>query len=542
MNLPYQPANHSFYHTDTLPVIKVYAFYRLALTLLLAGIFFSDIIPEMLGQEHPALFKYTITLYTVITFISLARLSGSRFSSSDQHVFLICLVDITAITLLMHSSGGVNSSLGLLLFVTISAGSITLTSQIANLLAAMATIAIITESIYRVSYLNQDLSLLVPAGLLGLLLFTTAQLFRYLTQRMQQASEEAERESIGRIQAQQLNQLIVQRMRTGILVLSPSGQVRLINQSGKVLLNISQDKVTEEGKSNFNLSEIPVLYETFSQWKASPRQKLNPIKVQQAGPELQISYASLDEQETSDIILFIEDTREMAQQAQQLKLASLGHLTASIAHEVRNPLGAISHAAQLLAESETVTPHDHRLTEIIQNHSNRVNKIIENILQLSRRNTSTPRKINLDVFLDNFVNSYKQTNLEDIHIDMVFLNDHIECNIDPSQLEQILSNLCDNGLRYSKQATGVASITLKSYIDERQGHPCLDIIDDGEGIPEESQDKVFEPFYTTDNAGTGLGLYLSRELCESNQARLDYTTDDGKSCFRISFAHAEKLQ
>lgn len=534
-----------FHQRDVLPLLKVHAFYRISLAILLAGLFFSDFAPSLLGKANPILFRNTISLYLTITLVSLITLISKRFSPSDQHIFLICFIDITAITLLMHASGGVNSSLGLLLFVTISAGSIILTSQIANLLAALATIAIISESSYRLIYFKADTSLLLPAGMLGFFLFVTAQLFRYLSKRMQEASQEAEQESQRRIQAQQLNQLIVQRMRTGILILSPSGEIKLINEGAKKLLDLNNELSPEHNLNDMSLVDIPDLFQTFSQWKSNSQQKLPPIQLHGSGPELQISYAQIDQEKNTDIILFMEDIQAISQQAQQLKLASLGHLTANIAHEIRNPLGAISHAAQLLAESTSISSHDQRLTEIIQNHSVRVNQIIENVLQLSRRNQAQSKKISLIVFLEKFVNSYKQTHNTDACIDLCTENDNskdIQCNFDSSHLEQVLTNLCDNGLRYSKAATGNASITLKAYIEPKLERPCLDVIDTGEGIPEENHSKIFEPFFTTDNSGTGLGLYLASELCKSNQATLDYTRNNNNSCFRIIFAHPKKLQ
>jgi two-component system sensor histidine kinase PilS (NtrC family) len=258
------------------------------------------------------------------------------------------------------------------------------------------------------------------------------------------------------------------------------------------------------------------------------------------GPEIRINFARLQAQENSDTLIFVEDNRIMSQEAQQLKLASLGRLTASIAHEVRNPLGAISHAAQLLSESPDINEADSRLSEIIQSHSRRVNTIIENVLQLSRRKASLPELIDLAEWIPEFVEEYKHTKKAQIAV--VLKQTGVKTRVDTSQLQQVLTNLMDNGLRYSEELTGSSTLTLEVGVDSENELPYLHVIDDGPGIPESEVEQVFEPFFTTASTGSGLGLYISRELCEANQASLIYKrTLAGKSCFRLNFAHPERI-
>lgn len=523
-------------------LLRVYAYYRITLALLLFVMFEATLFPNAIGVSNPALFSYTLYIYLAASFITLIQLSGRNFHPSEQHMFIIYFIDVFALAILMQSSGGISSGLGLLLLITVSAASITLNSgQIAILIAALGTMAILASAIYNILTARYEISELLPAGLLGFLCFVTSQLFLYLTRRMRQAAAEAELQTLRHLQAQHLNELIVQRMRTGIVVLSPDGHVQLMNESAAQLLELPLTIDFESG-SSLSFSDIPVLDRCLKQWRQSPFTRLKPIKLHEAGPELQLSFAGLDRSQNTSIIVFVEDTREIGQRAQQLKLASLGHLTASIAHEIRNPLGAISHAAQLLGESSNLGKNDQRLSEIIQKHSRRVNQIIENVLQLTGRRNSSPQKIDLCEFVDSFITHYRDTHRGELHIQVEMNNRPCYVNVDPSHLEQVLSNLFDNGLRYSHKATGRASLLVKGYINHPLDTPCLDIIDDGEGVNNDIEGKIFEPFFTTDNQGTGLGLYLSRELCEINQARLDYKrTPEGKSCFQISFAHPDKL-
>jgi two-component system sensor histidine kinase PilS (NtrC family) len=231
------------------------------------------------------------------------------------------------------------------------------------------------------------------------------------------------------------------------------------------------------------------------------------------------------------------------QRAQQLKLASLGRLTASIAHEIRNPLGAISHAGQLLAESPNLDAQDQRLSGIIKEHCGRVNGIIENVMSLSRRETSMPEIFELEHWLETFYQ--EMTGRLDLASEEVIVrkqvDDAVHVRMDASQLHQVLWNLCENGLRYGRS---LPRLILRYGIRDDSQRPYLDVIDSGEGIPEDDIEHIFEPFFTTaGQQGTGLGLYLARELCEGNQASLSLleSTSEG-CCFRILFAHPERSQ
>jgi len=251
--------------------------------------------------------------------------------------------------------------------------------------------------------------------------------------------------------------------------------------------------------------------------------------------------------------------RSLNQQAQQLKLASLGRLTASIAHEIRNPLGAISHASQLLGESDSLPTSDHRLLDIINNHSKRVNQIIENILQLSRRRAAKPAQINLQQWIPAFINDYKSSksngnqlnilmkekNIGDSHNDFDYddtnNNARLDAKFDTSQLQQVLTNLCDNGIRYGTIQAGRPDLRIEIGIDTSQQQPYIRVIDYGLGISDENNKHLFEPFFTTENTGSGLGLYICKELCEANQAIISYKrTNTGESCFHLQLAHPEK--
>ncbi|MDP7576682.1 MAG: HAMP domain-containing sensor histidine kinase, partial [Pseudomonadales bacterium] len=210
---------------------------------------------------------------------------------------------------------------------------------------------------------------------------------------------------------------------------------------------------------------------------------------------------------------------------------------ASIAHEIRNPLGAISHAAQLLGESTSMDDADKRLADIIQDHCVRMNNVIENVLQMSRRKTAEPKVIDINAWLSDFIEQFSAGFSGEIEVEIETDNSlkGFTVEFDPAHLSQVLGNLCQNGLRYSEKHVGKAKLRIKAGTEQASG-PSIEIIDFGQGVAEDLVSNLFEPFYTTEVSGTGLGLYLSQELCEANNARLGYSkADTGGSCFKISF-------
>ncbi|MGK0170527.1 MAG: two-component system sensor histidine kinase PilS (NtrC family), partial [Gammaproteobacteria bacterium] len=250
--------------------------------------------------------------------------------------------------------------------------------------------------------------------------------------------------------------------------------------------------------------------------------------------DLTASFAALGVQGTTGVLIFLEDASPMTQRVQQLKLASLGRLTASIAHEIRNPLGAISHAGQLLGESESLDSADQRLSQIIQDNCRRMNGIIEDVLQLSRRTPAIRQDLVLRQWLEAFVSELRGGATSNLGlVTFSVQNEALVAPFDSDQLRQVVSNLVENGLRHSGDS-GV--VTLSAGVTKESQRPFLDVLDEGDGIADSDRDQVFEPFFTTRADGTGLGLYIARELCEINQASLRLLPSERGCLFRITFA------
>lgn len=520
-----------------LGLLRIFNYYRLLLSVVLVSGYFNEASKDFLGLENPSLYLSTALLYTGLNLILFFVLRRAQQLQPQQIIVNIC-VDIITLGLLTYASGGVANGLGNLVIVAVAAGSILLSGRYSLLFAALGSITLTSVEIYRSTVLPDSPHHYLQAGLLGIILFATALFIRHISKRIQTSENLAQRRATDVAQLEKMNLLIIQRMRTGIVVCDPQGNVKMMNKAARSLL-IKEN----EDHSRTNTHRLPApLKERVEQWLQNPQRRTSPFQASPEAPEVQANFVALRQQDTSNILIFLEDNSKAAQHAQQLKLASLGQLTASIAHEIRNPLGAISHAAQLLGESEALDPADQQLSKIIQQHSVRMNDTIENVLELSRRQPAAPQTIRVSSWINNFVTSYNETEAIQGIFNIDLQSDTLDVRFDPSQLQQVISNLCQNGLRYSQIKTGNAVIHLRAGTLTGSELPYLDVIDEGPGIDTDTAGRLFEPFYTTERTGTGLGLYISRELCQANNARLDHIASyQNGCCFRIIFPHPKQL-
>lgn len=537
-----QPQLSNKYNNDSrrlqdLGLLRIFNYYRLLLSVVLVSGYFNEASKVFLGLEKPSLYLTTAVLYSGFNFMLLFALRKAKQLQPQQIIANIC-VDIITLGLLTYASGGVANGLGNLVIVAVAAGSILLSGRYSLLFAALGSITLTSVEIYRATALPDVSHHYLQAGLLGILLFATALFIRHISNRIKTSENLAQQRASDVAHLEKMNLLIIQRMRTGIAVCDPQGHIKMMNEAARELL-VKENR--DPNNTHEHLLPIP-LKERLGQWLQNPQLRTTPFQISPEAAEVQANFAALRQQDTANILIFLEDNSKAAQHAQQLKLASLGQLTASIAHEIRNPLGAISHAAQLLAESESLDPADQRLSNIIQQHSVRMNDTIENVLELSRRKPAAPQTLQLSAWLNNFISSYNETETATGNFNLDINPASLEVRFDPSQLQQIVSNLCQNGLRYSQQKTGLPVIHLRAAMLAVNKQPYLDIIDEGPGIDTETAARLFEPFYTTERTGTGLGLYISRELCQANNARLDHIASyQNGCCFRIIFPHPKQL-
>lgn len=505
--------------------------------IILAGIFVTSIFLEdnlrILGSLDPVGFAVTAYLYLVIS-VLVSFMIHWRWPNFEIIVLLMTMVDVAALTIVMHTSGGIETGLGMLIVVAIAGNSMLTNGRGASLFAALAALAILTEQI--VSHISHTITPnYTQAGFLGAAVFATALLSYVLSQRIRETEQLAEQRGVDLANMAKLNEHVIKRLQSGVIVVDKNDRIRLMNQSAWQMLGLP---VLENAVNRSLKSLSDELYQHLQEWKNRPTEESKLFRTNGSSTDVLPNFTKFGSQENSATLIFLEDTVRMRQQAQQIKLASLGRLTASIAHEIRNPLGAISHADQLLSESPNLDPADKRLTEIIHTHTERVNSIIENVLLLSRRGNTAPEDITLARWIEKFVSEFAMSERVDAKV-IAYSSDpqDITVRFDPTQLHQIIWNLSHNGLRFSANYSENPKLELRGGLLDENRRPFLDVIDHGPGIDPQTAQQIFEPFFTTDSKGSGLGLYIARELCELNKAIVRYiAVPTGGSCFRIEFA------
>ncbi|HTT07450.1 MAG TPA: ATP-binding protein [Gammaproteobacteria bacterium] len=512
--------------------LRFFNFYRLIISGLFVVLVLTKNLPPPLGADNLHVFRLLAYAY-LLTAIALQVLLERRLVTEALQVLAEVLADVLFITGMMYASGGVASGFGMLLVTTIAGGSLLSPGRMAFFYAACAALAVLGEEIYAYTVDLRDINY-TQAGFLGGSYFVTALMAYLLARRIRESEALAEQRGQDLANLARLNEHIVQRMQSGVLVLDVNGGVRLSNDAARRLLGL------EKHPGDWTLNELPFeLVSRYRHWCANGAVDVTPLRVETSGMEVMSSFLALEQ---GGALVFLEDAAMTRQRAQQLKLASLGRLTASIAHEIRNPLGAISHAAQLLSEPEAADAENRQLTRIIHEHSQRVNTIIENVMSLSRRDTTAPERLLLRDWLDKFVTELNlRYQLPNGAVAVSLIPGDMVVRVDPSQLHQILWNLCENALRYSHER--LPRLELRGHLHPQTRRPCLDVIDYGPGVPTAARDHIFEPFFTTEHTGTGLGLYLAAELCEANQAGLTLHANGPQGCcFRIQFAPVDRLR
>lgn len=515
--------------------LRYFSLYRIVVSGLFAVLGLSAKLPPNFTEFDVRQFALTACVYLGCSVLAQIAVEFRTVRFKLQ-VYGQALLDIVALTLFIRASGGVGGGFGILLVVALAGACLFVRPRAAIFFAALSTLAILGETILGTWHLDYPTASYTQAGLLGAALFGTAILASFLAEQARRSEELAQRRAVDIENLSRLNEYIVQRMRSGILVFDDRQRPVLVNEAARVMLG-ADDGTDPEGRF-----EIPAdLIAAHKAWRDEEVNSKAPLKLHNEGVEVVVSFTHLGSGSRGGTLVFLEDAAELRQRAQQLKLASLGRLTGSIAHEIRNPLGAISHAGQLLSESPQLVDQDKRLTEIIAEQSRRVNTIIENVMTIGRRRIAISESFALREWLDEFVRELTESKALDADaVACEWLVDDVMVRMDKSQLHQVLWNLCENALRYSTRKPLLAFVCGRQAGSAR---PTLDLVDQGPGMSDEVAEQVFEPFYTGETSGTGLGLYIARELCESNQASLILVSHDTRGCrFRINFAHPERQQ
>lgn len=497
-------------------IIAIFMAYRLALAsiLFLAYWFMRDTVLLPTSFE-PLQFYVLLGVYVIVIFLSWAASWGIKQEHYSSTAVL--LLDVLLLNGLAYVAGGPTSGLHTLVLVPIALGGVLLPTKIAFFIAAVST-SVLVYSTFLI-----DIASAPQAAVLGVIEFTTVALVSYLRARLTRSEQLAKSQELDIRELQLLNQQVIDRLRTPIIVVTRAGLIKLQNNSAQAICLLGTQQTL-----------TGAIYDALNRWLYNGVQPTSNLAINDEFPSVKVSFRALTDDSESDIMIFMEDARSVAQQAQQLKLASLGRLTASIAHEIRNPLSAIRHAEQLLAEADYLSDPDRQLLNMIERNCQRVDGIINNVLQLGRRQSGNSERFDVIPVLQSLLEDYR-SRFADVSFCLANPT-QLDIRFDQSQLLQLLNNLLDNAVRH---ANAPKQVSLHAGLITATQQPYIDVIDSGEGPNEEVRSQLFEPFFTTESKGTGLGLYICRELAITNQAELSCIAD-GQGHFRILFSHPDR--
>ncbi|MBS0307725.1 MAG: PAS domain-containing protein [Proteobacteria bacterium] len=472
-----------------------------------------------------------IYLGLAIGYALLAKYHQRRFLLQllSQIVF-----DMAVVSLLYFAAGGVKSGLAILYLFPLAGCAILAPLLWALFFVSGVTLLLLAGSLYDMIQGEVDVSI-SQAGLYGVVFFAAVLIVNRLAAKLIKQENLAQRQGMALQLQQAVSRLVIADVGDGILVLNLHGAVLMANPAAEHMLGIV---VSDEG-ARFRLVELPFLMplaDAFALWLTRPPTdhaafvNIHPSGGMSPGTgrdarrdmathlKLRFARVQVAGAEEERVVAFLQDVTEIENQAQQLKLASMGRLTASIAHEVRNPLSAISYAAALLGEDE-ITPAQQRLLAIVGDNVARLNRMIEDILRLSRKAQTSGEPLDLACFLEEIVAEFRET--QALAPGMIELDapSRWQVRFDPMHLREVLVNLLSNALRYASGQDDSIRVRALPGLHQRI---ALHVQDDGPPITPEVRSHLFEPFYTTSSKGTGLGLYLARELCLNNGAMLDY--------------------
>ena len=485
--------------------IRIINLFRFILSLVFVVFYiYADDLHLMNGENAPLFFS--LALGYLLFSITLLVITPLKSPAVIFFHPLQIVIDILFIIMMMYAAGGIQSGLGLLLIVTIVTASLVSNGRLALFYASVATIGLLLEQSYRIIRWELAASSYTQSVMLSLSCFATAWLAYSLAKRVLQSEALASSRGVDLENLAQVNELITQEMQDGVIVVDEHLNIRHHNAQANLLLALPNHHTSELSLTD----NVPIIASALSDW-LHDETKNKDLIISVHNRELNLRFEPINHQiRDLGAVIFIQDWSKIQAAAQQTKLAALGRLTANIAHEIRNPLSAISHANQLLQEDESFAAANARILQIIEDNTQRINQIIKDVLELNRRDRTLQESIGLNQFIVDFHTQFCA--IEKIPATHFSINHCLQqksITFDRHHLTQILWNLCKNGWEHSRKEIGSLSLHCKqtaSLGPTSKAALQLEIIDDGIGVDEQNRSKLFEPFHTTKTTGNGLGL------------------------------------
>lgn len=507
-------------------LLRYFSYYRLIASGFLFGQSLIVAKPLHIAGENPLLFEWVAGAYFLAAILVLFVQHRWQHALQSQ-LSIQVLIDLYCLALLLFASGGAKSGMTMLLLVVLVGAALVGKGRLVLFYAAVATLLLLAEQAYRVVHLGGEPGDFFYTGLTCLGLFGAAIGARLLANRMIEQEELARQRGIDLEDQLRINARVIRDMQDGVLVVAADGQVRQCNPRAHALLGCAD-------RFSGVLDELsPALAAEFAARLARGIESEWVMQAPATGRVLRIRF--LPPAVGGNALLFVEDVGRQQQEARQVKLAALGRLTANLAHEIRNPLSAISHAAELLAD-EPPGAGTQRLTRIIADNTQRLNHLVSEVGELGQRDRVSPETIALRDYLNRAIDELALIDPANAARIAVDVPDGTTILFDRGHFHRVLVNLLENALHHASRAPGAVRVNIEDGGGHPQTRPSLHCIDDGPGIDPAVRDRIFEPFFTTRPTGVGLGLYIARELCEANGARLFLLDNAPGAHFCLSFA------
>lgn len=511
---------------DPWRTLEALSFYRATVCIAMLALMASQYRPAIFGSLHPLWLDVTLYVYLFIAALLLIMARGQRPNAAWQASIQIA-VDLAAITVMVYTSNGINSGLGTLLVTPVAAGSLLLDRRLGVLPPAIAALLLLGVEITLNLRLVEYAENFTQTGILGAVLFVLAMTGGALARRARESEARAFRAESDLVKLSQLGETVIQRMQAGVLVVDSHGRIELLNRAASGLLGETAAPGSELATC------APQIWSQLQTWRFDPAAIRNSAIQLADGQKAWAQFTRLGRGSDAANLVVLDDASRVAEQAQAMKLASLGRLTASIAHELRNPLAAIRHASDLLDESQHITADDRPLLAIVQRQTDRLNAIITSILGLSSKPREPADSVDLGESLRTGINEFMVHQSDPLPIISLELKpQQIPVRVDPMHLSQIVQNLLENACKHGRRRDRDLRISLSASLNTEAQEIWLDVSDNGPGISRDAAGHIFEPFFSTRHGGTGLGLYITRELCDAAGGSLQLVPqEDGSGAF-----------
>ena len=486
---------------------------RLTILMSMFVLYMMSVFSENAGLKKmvpPTIFYIWAAVYAGITLISIIRPHWVR-QENDKLPNASAVVDIVMIMALVYLTGGIGTGVGILVLPFVATSCMLSYGKFPVLYAGFTTVCILC-----VMFLSDQLSLdaetwdgrnIGTAIMLIGASFAVAYLTSYSATFLRDATASARKHKRNYNRVRGLNQLVLNRVQEAVIVIDPELKVWLFNRQAK---NYFSGLAAEHKE--------PIFEDLVARWL------LNPEKPFEADIHLHrfsmhVRAVPMVQEDGKLLMLFLRSLREIAAEAMATKLASLGQLTANLAHEIRNPMSAIRHANDLLQEG-IEDPVSKKLHGIIDGNIRRIDKMLEDVSTLNKKDNLGRESINLMKFWLAFKQEFTLNNPSSVGcIKMEMQGKNLTVTADPMHVQQIMWNLCNNAWRHSTKGSDAIQVSIKP---SGKLNVSIVVSDDGPGAAPEIRNQLFEPFFTTEKGGTGLGLYVARELAHANLGQLHY--------------------